>query len=139
MMTFVHGLGLISGLAAEAIMRVWRFAASLALALLLSGCSQVHDRTERTEFENASTRRLAAAKAGLDSLAEELRLRADTSRVVWRQQLDSLEVERQIAARKLEDLKTAESKRWAEIKNETAGLLSGLEAGTDSLKTRLRR
>jgi hypothetical protein len=119
-------------------MRVWRFATSLAFVILLLGCSSVRDRTERTEFENSSARRLAAAKAGLDSLAEEVKLRADTSRVVWRQQLDSLEVERQVAARRLEELKTVEAKRWTEIKGEVADLLSGLEAGTDTLKTRLR-
>jgi len=111
---------------------------AVGLVILLSGCA-VHDRTERTEYENSSARRLAAAKAGLDSLAEEVRIRADTSRVAWKQQLDSLEVERQDAARKLDELKTAESKRWREIRGEMADLLSGLEAGTDSLKTRLHR
>lgn len=110
----------------------------IGLVALASGCA-VHDRTERTEYENSSTRRLAAAKAGLDSLAEELRIRADTSRVVWRQQLDSLEVERQVAASKLEELKTAESKRWREIRGEISGLLSAVETGTDSLKSRLHR
>ena len=119
--------------------RSWIRVSMVALALVMPawGCG-VHDRTQRTEFENASTRRLAAAKAGLDSLAEELRLRADTSRVVWRKQLDSLEVERRVAARKLEELKSSESKRWAEIKGEMAEMLTAVESETDSLKTRLQ-
>lgn len=119
-------------------MRVFRSAALLAF-LLVAGCSTVHDRTERTEFENQSARRLAAAKAGLDSLTEELRLRADTSRVVWRRQLDSLETEHQDAVRKLDDLKKTGNQRWHEIKGEMADLLAAVEAGTDSLKSRLRR
>lgn len=113
--------------------------AVLLVSLLLWGCSTVHDRTERTEFENASARRLAAARAGLDSLSEELRIRADTSRVVWRRQLDSLETEHQDAVKKLDELKKTEAQRWHEIKGEVADLLAGVDVGIDSLKTRLRR
>jgi hypothetical protein len=122
-------------------MRSWLRASVLALALVIPawGCHAARDRTKRTQFENASARRLAVAKAGLDSLAEELRLRADSSRVVWRKQLDTLEVERGAAARKLEHLKTVESRRWAEIKGEVVDMLSAIEAGIDSLKTRLQR
>ena len=120
--------------------RSWIRAGLLVLAVVITGlgCQAASDRRDRTAFEAASARRLAAAKAGLDSLAEELRLRADSSHVVWRQQLDSLEVERRVAAQKLEELKTVESKRWAEIKGEIAGMLETVESGTDSLKTRLK-
>jgi hypothetical protein len=120
--------------------RSWMGAGALVVAVVISGlgCQAARESRERTAFENASARRLAAAKAGLDSLAEELRLRADTSRVVWRHQLDSLEVERRVAQQKLEQLKTVESKRWAEIKGEMAEMIETVESGTDSLKTRLK-
>jgi hypothetical protein len=118
----------------------WKRGAVFGLAALLGlACSSVHDHTQRTAFEKASERRLAAAKAGLDSLTVELRLRADTSRVVWRKQLDSLETERDFAARKLEQMRKAESKRWGEIKGELADMLSAIEGGIDTLKTRLHR
>jgi hypothetical protein len=110
------------------------------LAVLVLGCtSNRRTTTERTEFENSSARRLAAARQGLDSLAQELRIRTDTARVDLRQELDSLSVARDAAARKLDTLKTAESQRWQEIKGEMSGLLSAIETRTDSLRARMHR
>ena len=118
----------------------YRRATALALALLVFGCtSNRWTTTERTEFENSSARRLAVAREGLDSLAAELRIRTDTATVQLRQQLDSLTVARDVAARKLDTLKTAESGRWREIKGEVSDLTSGLEAQIDSLRARLHR
>jgi len=117
-----------------------RSASALALALLAFGCtSNRRTTTERTEFENSSARRLAVAREGLDSLAAELRIRTDTATVQLRQQLDSLTVARDVAARKLDTLKTAESGRWREIRGEVADLTAGLEAQIDSLRARLHR
>jgi hypothetical protein len=117
-----------------------RSASALALALLAFGCtSNRRTTTERTEFENSSARRLAVAREGLDSLTAELRIRTDTATVQLRQQLDSLTVARDVAARKLDTLKTAESGRWREIKGEVADLTAGLEAQIDSLRARLHR
>lgn len=120
--------------------RSFRRAAALVLAVLVLGCtSNRRTTTERTEFENSSARRLAAARQGLDSLAQELRIRTDTARVDLRQELDSLSVARDAAARKLDTLKTAESQRWQEIKGEMSGLLSAIETRTDSLRARMHR
>jgi len=120
--------------------RTFRRAAVVALAVLVLGCtSNRKTTTERTEFENSSARRLAAARQGLDSLAQELRIRTDTARVDLRLELDSLSVARDVAARKLDTLKTAESKRWQEIKGEMSGLLSAIETRTDSLRARMHR
>jgi len=118
----------------------WRAAAALVLTLLVLGCTANRKATtERTEFENSSARRLAAARDGLDSLAAELRVRTDTATVALRQQLDSLTVAKEVAARQLDTLKTAESKRWQEIKGETSDLLSALDVRIDSLRARMHR
>jgi hypothetical protein len=120
--------------------RSFRRVAALVLAVLVLGCtSNRRTTTERTEFENSSARRLAAARQGFDSLAQELRIRSDTARVDLRQELDSLSVARDVAARKLDTLKTAESQRWQEIKGEMSGLLSAIETRTDSLRARMHR
>ncbi|HEV8481287.1 MAG TPA: hypothetical protein VGR66_10880 [Candidatus Eisenbacteria bacterium] len=120
--------------------RSFRRVAALVLAVLVLGCtSNRRTTTERTEFENSSARRLEAARQGLDSLAQELRIRSDTARVDLRQELDSLSVARDVAARKLDTLKTAESQRWQEIKGEMSGLLSAIETRTDSLRARMHR
>lgn len=117
----------------------WRAATALVLALLVPGCTAHQTTTEHTEFETSSARRLAAAREGLDSLAAELRVRTDTAKVALGRQLDSLSVAKEVAARKLETLKTAESGRWQEIKGEVSSLLSAIETQTDSLRARMHR
>src|SRR5262245_8798585 len=120
--------------------RTYRTAAALAACLLVLGCtSNRRETTERTEFENASARRLAAAREGLDSRTEELRLRGDRATVQLRRQLDSLTVARDVAARKLDTLKTAESGRWREIQGEVSDLTTALDAQIDSLRARIHR
>lgn len=120
--------------------RAYERAIALGLALLVLGCtSNRKQTTERTEFENASARRLAVAREGLDSLTEELRLRGDSASVQLRQRIDSLTVAKDVAARKLDSLRTAESGRWREIKGEVTELTSSLEAQIDSLRARVRR
>jgi hypothetical protein len=121
-------------------MRAYERAVALGLALLVLGCtSNRKQTTERTEFENASARRLAVAREGLDSLTEELRLRGDSASLQLRQRIDSLTVAKDVAARKLDSLRTAESGRWREIKGEVTELTSNLEAQIDSLRARVRR
>lgn len=121
-----------------------RILAALAAALVLVGC-QSRTRTsevstaERSEYESASERRLEAAKAGLDSLQTELRVRADTTKAQVARQLDSLGVRRQEAERELAELKSSTARRWREMKDEMADMLQGLESGMDTLRTRLRR
>ena len=116
-----------------------RGASVVVVLLVLAGCASSRGKAERTQFEKASARRLAAAKAGLDSLAEEIKFRTDTTRAKLAQRLDSLDVARGVASLKLDTLKATESKRWREIKGEMADMLSVLEAQTDSLRAQLRR
>lgn len=116
----------------------------LLAALPLAGCASRSDEssvstTERAEYETSSARRLAAARAGLDSLTVEAKDRADTTRARVASQLLELEVKRQEAGRELEALRASSVRRWREMKNEMADMLANLEAGMDSLRVRLER
>jgi len=118
---------------------------TLALAALLacSACASREQSTvtagERADYESDSERRLAAARAGLDSLKREAGLRADTTRARLQTQVAELETRREEAARELEALRASGARRWRDMKLEMADMLANLEAGVDTLRMRLRR
>ena len=123
--------------------RFVRPALVLAAALACAGCTRTEQTTvstgERAEYESDSERRLAAARAGLDSLKREADIRADTTRARMATQIAELEIRRQEAARELEALRASGAQRWRDMKLEMADMLANLEAGMDTLRMRLKR
>jgi len=126
-------------------MRFVRPALVLAAALACAGCASRTEQTttvsagERAEYENDGERRLAAARAGLDSLKREAGVRADTTRAHLATQIAELETKRQEAAHELDALRASGARRWRDMKLEMADMLANLEAGMDTLRTRLKR
>jgi len=125
-------------------MRFVRPALVLAAALACAACASRTEQTtvsagERADYESDSERRLAAARAGLDSLKREAGIRADTTRTRMAAQIAELETRRQEAARELSALRASGTRRWRDMKLEMADMLANLEAGMDTLRMRLER
>jgi len=105
------------------------------MSMLALGCSgqkteqtqQTVSAAERSEYEGTAERKLAALGARIDSLKMELDQASESAKLELKQQIDELEVKRQAAERKMQELRAAGAERWNAVKLEMANMLDELD------------
>ena len=93
---------------------------------------------ERTEYEGTAERRLSELGARIDSLKTELDTASAETKAAIQTEIDELEVKRQDAGRKLNELRSASADQWENVKQQMASMLDDLDQSFDRMRAKLR-
>ena len=109
--------------------------------ILLSGCSSrgANETPGRREYEGSAERTLADLGARIDSLSDEVKTRTDSTKVQLERRIRDLNGQVAEANQQLTKLKATGKKSWDTMKRDVDRLVDRIDAGVDTLQTKLRR
>ncbi|HTM58113.1 MAG TPA: hypothetical protein VL123_06835 [Candidatus Udaeobacter sp.] len=123
-----------------------RWLIAIALLASLVSCTKKADNgstessdqaAERSQFVLSAEQKLADVDAGIDTLKAHVTVAGKKAQVEMKQDVDSLDIERQKVQMKLDAVKSASMDAWRNARDEFATALDSLDAKFDRARARL--